>query len=146
MPNRAVIKIIQNRHFLTTTPEKSASAVATHMQDNHDGAVLVVSPDNGRVLGICTERDLVFKVLATGLDPHATPVEQIMTPAPQCIGPDIPFGHALHIMHDGGFRHVPVVLPDGRPIGILSSRDALGLEAIDFYKELDQREVLTEIL
>lgn len=146
MPNRAVIKVIQNRHFLTTTPEKSASAVAAHMQDHHDGAVLVVAPDSGKVLGICTERDLVFKVLATGRDPHATTVGEIMTGEPRCIGPETPFGHALHLMHDGGFRHVPVVLPDGRPIGVLSSRDAVGIEAVNFFKELDQREVLTEIL
>ncbi len=133
MPNRAVIKVIQNRHFLTTTPEKSASAVAAHMQDHHDGAVLVVAPDSG-------------KVLATGRDPHATTVGEIMTGEPRCIGPETPFGHALHLMHDGGFRHVPVVLPDGRPIGVLSSRDAVGIEAVNFFKELDQREVLTEIL
>jgi hypothetical protein len=49
-------------------------------------------------------------------------------------------------MYEGGFRHLPVVLPDGRPIGVLSSRDALGLEVVRFSEELDQRTVLTEIL
>ncbi len=146
MPHRATIKIIQNRHFLTATPEKSVRAVAAHMRDNDEGVVLIVSPDEGKLLGICTERDLSFKVLAAGLDPHDTPVGEVMTAQPQTIAPDRPFGHALHIMHEGGFRHLPVVLPDGRPIGVVSSRDALGLEAFHFYKELDQREVLTEIL
>jgi CBS domain-containing protein len=137
MPSRAAIKIIQNRHFLTTTAEKSVFAVAAHMRDN---------PDDGRLLGICTERDLTYKVLAAGLDAKSTPVGQVMTSNPQTIGPDRLFGHALHLMYEGGFRHLPVVLADGRPIGVLSSRDALGLEAFHFYKELDQREVLTEIL
>ncbi|UCV29064.1 CBS domain-containing protein [Ferribacterium limneticum] len=146
MPNRAAIKIIQNRHFLTTTPEKSVRAVAAHMRDNNDSVVLVVTPEEGKLLGICTERDLAFKVLAAGLDPASTPVEAAMTANPQTISPEKPFGHALHIMHEGGFRHLPVVLPDGRPIGVLSSRDALGLEALHFFKELDQKEVLTEIL
>lgn len=146
MPNRAAIKIIQNRHFLTTTPEKSVHAVAAHMRDNRDGVVLVVTPEDGKLLGICTERDLTFKVLAAGLDANTTPVRAVMTVNPQTTDPEKPFGHALHIMHEGGFRHLPVVLPDGRPIGVLSSRDALGLEASRFYQELDQKEVLTEIL
>ena len=146
MPHRAAIKIIQNRHFLTTTPDKSIRAVAAHMRDNDEGVVLVVAPDDGKLLGICTERDLTFKVLAAGLDATSTPVGSVMTANPQTIHPEKPFGHALHLMYEGGFRHLPVVLPDGRPIGVLSSRDALGLEVVRFSAELDQRAVLTEIL
>jgi CBS domain-containing protein len=146
MPHRAVIKIIQNRSFLTSTPEKSVRAVAAHMRDNGGGAVLIVAPEDGRLVGICTERDLTFKVLAAGLDPHTTPVRSVMTANPESIGPDKPFGHALHLMHEGGFRHMPVVLDDGRPIGVISARDALGLELFNFRNELEQREALAEIL
>ena len=146
MPNRAAIKIIQNRHFLTATPDKNVQAVAAHMRDNNDGVVLVVAAEDGKLLGICTERDLAFKVLAAGLDATSTPVGSVMTANPQAIHPEKPFGHALHLMYEGGFRHLPVVLPDGRPIGVLSSRDALGLEVVRFSEELDQRTVLTEIL
>jgi len=146
MPNRPAIKIIQNRHFLTTTPEKSVCAVAAHRRDNNEGVVLVVAAEDGKLLGICTERDLAFKVLAAGLDATSTPVGSVMTANPQTIHPEKPFGHALHLMYEGGFRHLPVVLPDGRPIGVLSSRDALGLEVVRFSEELDQRTVLTEIL
>ena len=146
MPNRPAIKIIQNRHFLTATPDKNVQAVAAHMRDNSDGVVLVVAADDGKLLGICTERDLTFKVLAAGLEASSTPVGSVMTANPQTIHPEKPFGHALHLMYEGGFRHLPVVLPDGRPIGVLSSRDALGLEVVRFSEELDQRTVLTEIL
>ena len=146
MPHRAAIKIIQNRHFLTATPDKNVRAVAAHMRDNDEGVVLVVAPKDGKLLGICTERDLTFKVLAAGLDAVSTPVSAVMTANPQTISPEKPFGHALHMMHEGGFRHLPVVLPDGRPIGVLSSRDALGLEAFHFFRELEQKAILTEIL
>lgn len=146
MPNRAVIKIIADRSFLSSTPEKSVRAVAAHMREHGGGAVLVVAPDDGRLLGICTERDLAFKVLAAGLDASSTPVSAVMTSNPESIGPDKPFGHALHLMHEGGFRHLPVVLADGRPIGVISARDALGLELFDFRNQLEQREALTEIL
>ncbi len=146
MPHRAVIKIIQGRSFLTSTPEKSVRAVAAHMRDNGGGAVLVVAPDDGRLLGICSERDLTFKVLAAGLDANTTPVSAVMTANPESIGPDKPFGHALHLMHEGGFRHLPVVIPDGRPIVVISARDALALEWFNFGHELEQRQALSEIL
>jgi CBS domain-containing protein len=117
-------------------PRNSASAAA----------VLVVNEGDGRLIGICTERDLAFKVLADGLDAASTPVSAVMTANPQSIGPDKPFGHALHLMYEGGFRHLPVIEPGGRPIGLISSRDALALEMVDFRQAVSQRENLTEIL
>ncbi len=146
MPNRAVIKLIQNRDFLTATPEKSVRAVAAHLKSYQSAAVLVVDPDDGTLIGICTERDLAYKVLAEGLDANTTPVRSVMTANPETIGPDQPFGHALHRMFEGGFRHLPVVDPAGRPIGVISARDALGLELLHFREEVERREKLTEIL
>jgi CBS domain-containing protein len=146
MPNRAIIDLIQQRDFLISTPEKSVRAIAVHMKQESAAAVLVVDEGDGQLIGICTERDLAFKVLADGLDAGSTPVGAVMTANPQSIGPDKPFGHALHLMYEGGFRHLPVVDPGGRPIGLISSRDALGLEIVDFRQEIEQREKLTEIL
>ena len=146
MHNRAIIDIIQQRDFLVSTPEKSVRAIAVHMKQEGAAAVLVVDEGDGQLIGICTERDLAFKVLADGLDASSTPVGTVMTANPQSIGPDKPFGHALHLMYEGGFRHMPVVDPGGRPIGLISSRDALGLEIVDFRQEVEQREKVTEIL
>lgn len=146
MPNREVLEIIQNRDFLTSTPEKSVRAVAAHMKQFGAAAVLVVDQQDGTLIGICSERDLTYKVLAEGLDTLGTKVGDIMTPNPMVIGPDKPFGHALHLMFEGGFRHMPVVDPIGRPIGLISSRDALGLEVSNFGKELEHREELAEVL
>lgn len=146
MPNRAVIKLIQNRDFLTATPEKSVRAVAAHMKQYRAGAVLVVAPESGALVGICTERDLAFKVLAEGLDANATTVGSVMTANPETVPPEALFGHALHRMFEGGFRHMPVVDPKGRPIGVISARDALGIELLHFREEVEQREHLAEIL
>lgn len=68
MPNREVLEIIQNRDFLTSTPEKSVRAVAAHMKQFGAAAVLVVDQQDGTLIGICSERDLTYKVLAEGLD------------------------------------------------------------------------------
>ncbi len=146
MPNRPVIKLIQNRDFVISTPEKSVRSIAHHMKRYNTGAVLIVDAEDGTLQGICTERDLNFKVLGEGLDPNTTPVSDVMTRNPMAIGPDIPFGHALHMMYEGGYRHMPVVDPHGRPIGVVSARDALGIEMLHFKSELVQREHLTEIL
>jgi len=147
MPNRAVFKVIENRDLLlTVTPEKSVRTVASHMKQCCVAAVLVVDPGNGKLIGICTERDLTFKVMAEGLDIETTQVASVMTVDPQTIGPEKPFGHALHMMFEGGFRHLPVVDSAGRPLGVISSRDALGPEVTNFGHELEQREIVTEIL
>ena len=110
------------------------------------GAVLVVDEQDGCLLGICTERDLNYKVLAEGLDVRQTTVAEVMTSDPQVVGPDKPFGHVMHQMFEGGFRHMPVVDGRGRPMGVVSARDALGLDILHFRSELELREAVAEIL
>jgi len=85
------------------------------------------------------------RVVAEDRDPRATRLEEVMTRELRTIHPDRPFPQALRLMHEGGFRHVPVV-EDGRPIGIVSARDALGPELEDFIYELLQREQSNDIL
>ena len=53
--------------------------------------------------------------------------------------PDLPLLNALHMMHQYGFRHVPIV-EDGWPIGVVSVRDALGAELSQFENELRELE------
>ena len=68
-----------------------------------------------------------------------------MTKKPRTHRPDRPLGHALHLMYEGGFRHVPVV-DKGQPLGMISARDALGPELAQFGSELGDREHIGEIL
>ena len=85
----------------------------------------------------------VDDVVAEGRDPVATQLGQVMTPQPQTIHPDKPFLHALRIMHVGRFRHLPVV-EDGRPLGMVSSRDALDDDLYELRTHLAQREDMLE--
>ena len=62
-----------------------------------------------------------------------------MTPSPLTVDPERSFGFALQLMHEHGFRHVPVVEND-RPVGIVSARDALDPEMEDFICEAQRRE------
>lgn len=144
MPNRRVSEVIGNRPFPTVKLATTVREVAIIMKEWHSSAVLVV--ENGVLLGICTERDIVFRAIASGCIPASTLVNAIMTCNVQTIGPDRPFGHALHLMYEGGFRHIPVVDRSGRPLGLLAAHDALDMDGLQMEQELVRREEITSIL
>ena len=87
----------------------------------------------------------MFRVLAESRDPKKTHIADVMTTKPKTIGPDKAVGHALLMMYEGGFRHVPVV-ERGKPLGMISARDALGPELQEFEGELLQREYIGEVM
>ena len=89
------------------------------------GALPVVK--DGRLAGIFTERDALVRVLARGLDPDTTRLAEVMTADPVTIDARRPLKHALQMMVDGNFRHVPVV-EGGSVVGMVSARDALGVD------------------
>jgi CBS domain-containing protein len=103
--------------------------------------VMVVEQE--RLIGIFTERDALFRVIARGLDPRTTRLVEVMTAEPHTVGPDTHYGHALLIMQENGFRHVPVI-ENGKPIGIVNSRNALDPELEEFASEANRREYFRE--
>lgn len=145
MPHRLVSQVIQDRTCLSVSARTSVRQAAQVMKAHRVSAIMVVGATK-MLIGICTERDLVFDVVADGLDPDQTSVSVIMTANPRTISPDKPFGHALHLMYEGGFRHVPVVDDMGRPVGMISARDALDSDALSFDADLIRREEITVAL
>ncbi|MBI2060020.1 MAG: CBS domain-containing protein [Nitrospirae bacterium] len=105
------------------------------MKDRNTGCVLVV--DDGRLTGIFSERDVLLKIAATKLDQHRTRVETVMTRAPETLGLDDPIVFALNKMSVGGFRHVPIVDKDNRPVGVVSVKDI-----VNFIVDLFPRDIL----
>lgn len=101
------------------------------------GAIMVVEDD--RLVGIFTERDVVFRVVARGLDAQTTPLAEVMTREPITVGPERAFGYALVVMQENGFRHLPVI-EEGRPVGMVSSRSAMDPELEEFVSETRRRE------
>lgn len=144
MPSRLIHQVIADRTFVCVPIDMPVRAVTQLMQDFRQSAALVT--EHGVLTGIFTERDATFRVLAAGLDPDATPVGTVLTHNPQTITNDRPFAHALHMMYEGSFRHVPVISADGRPLGLIASSDALDLDALQFGEELVRREEITVIL
>lgn len=143
MSNRSIRVIIADQELVTAPESITVGAAAMLMKQKEVGAVMVV--EEGRLVGVFTERDALFRVVAEGRDTRSTRLAEVMTRNPVTIHPDRPFPEALHIMHEGGFRHVPVV-EDGRPVGMVSARDALGPELEDFVYELLRQEQSQNIL
>jgi CBS domain-containing protein len=144
MPNRLVGEVIGQRSFPTTDRNASVRDAAVIMKEWHSSAILIV--ESGYLVGICTERDIVFRVVAGGCNPAQTSVGTVMTRNPRTVGPEKPFGHALHLMYEGGFRHMPVVDRVGHPIGLLAAHDALDMDGLQMEQDLVRREEITVIL
>ena len=141
MSIRSLRSIVEGQTPVTVAKNVTVVEAARSMKLHDIGALLVV--DGTRLCGIFTERDALFRVLAEGRNPDSTQVGQVMTAQPQTIHPDKPFLDALRIMHKGRFRHLPVV-EDGRPLGMVSSRDALDDDLYELRVNLAQREDVLE--
>ena len=132
------IKSVMDREkFIAVAPDQTVSQAARLMATRNAGAVMVVEAN--QLIGIFTERDVVFRVVALGHDPKETHLREVMTVNPKTLGPSQSYGHALVIMQENGFRHVPVV-DEGKPIGIISSRNAMDPDLEEFVADQRRRE------
>ncbi len=134
--------IIEDQEPLTAPATMTVGEAARLMKQNKFGAIMVV--EDGKLVGIFTERDALYRVVAEGHDGQILPLAKVMTRNPQTIDPDRPLVDALNLMHASGFRHVPVV-EDGRPVGMVSARDALGEELEDFIYELVRQKQIKDV-
>jgi CBS domain-containing protein len=140
VPRRMINEVIAGGILVTASKETTVRAATKQMAEKRIGALVVV--ESGRIAGIFTERDALNKILAAGLDPDTTPLSAVMVKDPQTIAADKPLAYALYMMAEGGFRHVPVVDAGGAPIGMVSARDALGQDLVEFERELKHLEEL----
>jgi CBS domain-containing protein len=143
MSHRTIRTIIEEQEPVTAPATMTVSEAARLMRERRVGAIMVVQ--EGVLAGIFTERDALIRVLAEGRDVQTTRLADVMTRDPKTIHPDRSFAEALQMMYGGSFRHVPVV-EDGRPVGMVSARDALGPELEAFVYEMLRQEQIGEIL
>lgn len=127
MNERTVFQAMSRRHVVSIGPNATVHEAACVMTQANCGSVLIVD-GAGSLLGILTERDLMTRVLAKALNPAATSVSKVMTPHPQCVGPEMRVADAVVIMIERGFRHLPVVVGGTKILGVFSVRDALPRE------------------
>jgi len=125
MTNRSMEEIVRRQKPLCMRPGASVREACREMDAHRFGAVLVAD-EAGHLVGIFTGRDAV-RCLGHRKDPAELLLKDVMTRNPQTLPPHSTAIEALRLMHDGGFRHLPVVA-DGVVVGIVSRGDFRGLE------------------
>jgi CBS domain-containing protein len=117
------VSVLLPRRPVTLPPTATVAEAMQTMLAENIGAMLVVAED-GRVVGIFSERDLLTKVAGLVADYHTRPVRDFMTASPETVRPSDTLAFVLHKMDCGGYRHLPV-LEGGLPQGMISVRDML---------------------
>lgn len=129
---------MMSRELRTATRETTLQQAAAMMRDGDMGAVPVV--EDGRLVGIVTDRDIVVRCVADGKD-ASTPIGEAMTTEIFSVRPDDFVFEAVRLMGDKQVRRIPVISDDGKLAGIISMAD-IALETED---ELEIAETLEEI-
>ncbi|MNC85135.1 Hypoxic response protein 1 [compost metagenome] len=122
------IASVCNRAVAFTTRETTVAAAARLMRHGHVGSLVVVERMNGGKrfpAGIVTDRDIVVEVVATGLDPAAITVGDIMAQELVVGRESDSVLETLEIMRFKGVRRLPTVDADGQLIGIVTVDDLL---------------------
>ncbi len=135
---RKIVPDIINAQDVAAVPSLlSTRETAMLMALRKIGAVLVI--DAGKLVGICSERDIAYKVVAKGLNPDTVTIAEIMTANPITIGPDATPEEALEALRKINARHLPVVSGDDI-IGILSIRDLYAAIAAKLKDDIEERD------
>ncbi|MEM3103514.1 MAG: CBS domain-containing protein, partial [Candidatus Nitrosocaldus sp.] len=106
---------------------------ANVMKERARGSLVVV--DDGKPVGIVTERDIVRRVVAEGRSPSATKVGDIMSAPLISVGPEATVAAAVRVMYENGIRRLPVVEND-RVVGMLTVTDL----ARAMYREREKKD------
>jgi CBS domain-containing protein len=114
------VRSVMTGPVVTLPPGATVAEAAEQMRINEIGNVLVAEDD--KLFGVVTDRDLVVKAMALGLDPQRTPLERVCTQETVTIGPDADVAQAVQLMADNALRRLPV-LADNKIVGILSLGD-----------------------
>jgi len=122
---KQISELIEGRPLIHADIGDNVRAVARKMSDRNIGAVAIL--EGGKLVGLFSERDLMTRVVAAGLDPDDTSVSAVMTKNLVVADPIDDISSAVQKMHSLGCRHLPVV-DHGNLLGMISLRDLLQLD------------------
>jgi len=130
---REPVRFLEPRAPICLGPTATVGDAIQVMREHRVGCVLVV--ENERLRGILTERDLLLKLEHANV---TRPVRELMTSDPEVLTLADPIVYALNKMSVGGFRHIPIVDADDRPVGVISVKDI-----VDYIVDFFPNDVLT---
>ncbi len=127
--NTEQLRSIGAKPPLIVNAKTSVSEVIPLLKRYRKGCVIVM--EGSKVVGICTERDIMIRVVEPQKDLKKTPVCEIMTANPQTLSITDSIAAIIKLMHKGGYRHVPIV-ENEKLIGYISVIDVVGYLAENF--------------
>jgi len=123
--------LVKDRKIYSVDAGRTVLEAARFMMEHNIGALPVVR--NGELAGIFSERDIMNRVVAVGRTPAYTAVSEVMTANPRAVSLDESIEECMFIMHEFGFRHLPIV--DGKELkGLVSLRDVVMHQAAELER------------
>lgn len=123
MMSAPISDLITGDDLLVTATTDTLDKVVKIFQEQQKNCVVVYK--NRKLVGILSNRDILWKVVGKQTDLSKIKVGDVMTPNPEYVMPDDPIAFAVNKMAMGGFRHVPVIQEDGKPVSIILIKDVL---------------------
>ncbi|MDP6786762.1 MAG: CBS domain-containing protein [Rhodospirillales bacterium] len=138
MHPKIIPDIVKDQSICALSSSGTALEAAKAMVAHHCAAV-VITDEDGKLIGIVTERDLTRRVVADNHDPKSTVLGDIMSKDPDTLSPDDSAFDALELMRVRGYRHLPVV-DQGRVVGMVSVRDLYAAVKASLEKDIQETE------
>jgi len=125
-------ELVKDRKIYSIDAGQTVLEAARFMMEQNIGALPVLR--NGELAGIFSERDIMNRVVAVGRQPGYTAVSEVMTANPRAVNLDETIEECLFIMHEFGFRHLPIV--EGKELkGLVSLRDVVMHQAAELERQ-----------
>jgi CBS domain-containing protein len=117
-------------------PETATAHEAIQLMLARRQAGVLITDGAGRLIGVFTERDVLTRVVGKNLEPRRTSLASVMTRSPQALTARDRVAYAVHCMSVAGYRTIPLVDPDRRPIGVVNVNDVICWLAALFPEEV----------
>ena len=121
--------------LISVSADTLVSDAVQIMVSHRLGCLLIT--ENDELIGLFSERDVLTKMVADNAVSDQVPISQLMTKSPDTLSVESPLVFALHRMSVGGYRHIPLVDEQNRPVAVVSMRDI-----VNYLVELHPNEVL----
>jgi CBS domain-containing protein len=118
------IRVLAPAEPISLRETATVSDAIERMLARRQAGVLIVDAE-GRLIGIFTERDVLTRVAGQGRDARQTRLGDVMTREPEALSVSSRVAYAVHCMSVAGYRTVPLVDAEGRPIGIVTATDII---------------------